>query len=368
MAEEQDQASKTEPATQKKLEDARKKGEVAKTPDAAPLLAMSAAFAVLAVGGGYLSQRMAEKLLPFWMNPHEIEVEHGGAVEVLKMTIGAGAPLLAAVLGAAVIAAIFANIAQHGFIWTGERLKPQWSKVSIAKGFKRIFGIEGWVQFIKSLLKISAVGAISWWVLNPRFDELPGMALLDPAAILPLALEILRILFIVVIIFMLITAGADFMWQRYRFLERQKMTKDEMKQEHKNTEGDPIIKAKQRQIRMERSRRRMMQAVPEATVVIMNPTHYAVALFYEQDETPAPKCVAKGLDSLALKIREIAEEAGVPVIEEPPLARALYASIDVDEFIPPAHYQAVARIIGFVMSKAKGRSGARPSRARTAAQ
>src|SRR6201995_3550179 len=135
-----------------------------------------------------------------------------------------------------------------------------------------------------------------------------------------------------------------------RFMERMKMTKEEVKEDFKQSEGDPHIKARQRQIRNERSRRRMMQAVPTATVVVMNPTHYAVALKYDQGETPAPMCVAKGVDSLALKIREIAEEAGVPVLEDPPLARALYAAVEIDEIIPPAHYEAVAKIIGFILS------------------
>ena len=157
----------------------------------------------------------------------------------------------------------------------------------------------------------------------------------------------------------LAVAGADWMWQRRRFLIRMRMTKEEVKEDYKNSEGDPHVKARQKQIRMERARRRMMQAVPDATVVVMNPTHYAVALKYEQGQTAAPTCVAKGLDSLALKIRAIAEEAGVPVIEDPPLARALYAAVDIDEMIPPAHFEAVAKIIGFILGAGKRRASHR---------
>jgi flagellar biosynthetic protein FlhB len=152
-----------------------------------------------------------------------------------------------------------------------------------------------------------------------------------------------------VIALLLAVAGADWLWQRQRFMARMRMTKEEVKEDFKQSEGDPHVKAKQRQKRVEVARRRMMQAVPTATVVIMNPTHYAVALKYEQGEDAAPVCVAKGLDSLALKIRAIAEEAKVPVIEDPPLARALYAAVEVDEMIPPAHYEAVAKIIGFIL-------------------
>jgi flagellar biosynthetic protein FlhB len=143
-------------------------------------------------------------------------------------------------------------------------------------------------------------------------------------------------------------------------MSRMRMSKEEIKEEFKNTEGDPHVKARQKQIRAERARRRMMQAVPKATVVVMNPTHYAVALKYVQGEDDAPLCVAKGLDALALKIREVAEEHKVPVIEDPPLARALYASVEIDEMIPPAHYEAVAKIIGFLMKQSRRRATARP--------
>jgi flagellar biosynthetic protein FlhB len=164
------------------------------------------------------------------------------------------------------------------------------------------------------------------------------------------AADILRRLVFAVAIFLLMVAGADWFWQRQRFMARMRMSKEEIKEDHKTSEGDPHIKARQRQLRNERSRRRMIQAVPDATVVVMNPTHFAVALKYDASETPAPMCVAKGMDTLALKIREIAEAAGVPVIEDAPLARALYAAVDVDEVIPPAHYEAVAKIIGFILN------------------
>ena len=165
----------------------------------------------------------------------------------------------------------------------------------------------------------------------------------------------LRSLFFGVLAFLALVAGFDWFWQRYRFMQRMKMTKEELKEDFKATEGDPRIKARIRQLRQERARRRMMQQVPKATVVVMNPTHYAVALRYEAGETAAPVCVAKGLDSLALRIREVAEANRVPVIEDAPLARALYATVEIDDVIPRQHYDAVARIIGFVMQTAKTR-------------
>jgi flagellar biosynthetic protein FlhB len=151
-------------------------------------------------------------------------------------------------------------------------------------------------------------------------------------------------------------AALDFIWQRQRFMTRMKMTKEELKEDFKQSEGDPHVKARQRQIRMERARRRMIQQVPKATVVVMNPTHYAVALRYEQGETPAPQCVAKGMDVVALKIREVAAEAGVPIIEDAPLARALYANVEIDQIIPQQHYEAVAKIIGFILAGRRQRA------------
>jgi flagellar biosynthetic protein FlhB len=175
-------------------------------------------------------------------------------------------------------------------------------------------------------------------------------------AMLPFCLEVLKRLVFAVAALTLSIAAVDWLWQRQRFMARMRMSHQEIKEDFKNTDGDPHVKARQKQIRIERARRRMMQAVPTATVVVMNPTHYAVALKYDAGETPAPICVAKGMDSLALKIRSVAEEAGVPVIEDPPLARALYAAVDIDEMIPAAHYEAVAKVIGFILGAARRRA------------
>jgi len=253
------------------------------------------------------------------------------------------------VMFAAAAAGVAGNLVQTGLLFTPSRLKPDLNKLSPLAGFKRIFGLDGLVNFLKSLAKVAVTGLISWWVLKPHLTELANLAALEPAAMLPFAADVLRRLVFAVLALMLIVAGADWFWQRQRFMARMRMTKEELKEDYRQSEGDPHVKGKQKQIRADRARRRMMQAVPTATVVIMNPTHYAVALKYEQGEDAAPVCVAKGLDSLALKIRAIAEEAEVPVIEDPPLARALYAAVEIDDAIPTAHYEAVAKIIGFIL-------------------
>jgi len=152
-------------------------------------------------------------------------------------------------------------------------------------------------------------------------------------------------------------AALDWLWQRQRFLQRMRMTREELKEDFRQSEGDPHVRARLRQIRYDRARRRMMQNVPKATVVVTNPTHFAIALRYEQGDTPAPICVAKGLDAVALRIKAVAEEHRVPIIEDPPLARALYATVELDEAIPREHYEAVAKVIGFVMRQAQRRRG-----------
>jgi flagellar biosynthetic protein FlhB len=195
-------------------------------------------------------------------------------------------------------------------------------------------------------------------VLAPHARELPGLITVGPLGVLSYSLDVGRSLMLAVLALLGVGALLDFIWQRQRFLTRMRMTKEELKEDFKQSEGDPHVRARQRQIRMERARRRMIQQVPKATVVVVNPTHYAVALRYEQGETPAPECVAKGVDAVALRIRAVAEEAGVPVIEDPPLARALYANVEVDEIIPQQHYEAVAKIIGFILAGRRRRARA----------
>jgi flagellar biosynthetic protein FlhB len=353
MSDTNDAASRTEEPTPQKLQQARQQGEVVKTPDLASLASLAAAASVVALGGGWMCQNLVVALRPFLASPDTMVVEGQGGMHLLYMSMRAAALPMGAVLAAACAAGVAANLLQTGFMFNPGKLAFDTSKLSPSAGFKRLFGIDGAMQFFKSLVKVSLTGLLAWWVLRPHLPELENLSGMEPIAMMGFAADILRRLVFAVASFLLIVAGADWFWQRQRFMNRMRMTKEELKEDFKQSEGDPHIKARQKQLRNERAKRRMMQAVPKATVVVMNPTHYAVALKYDADETPAPMCVAKGLDTLALKIREIADEAGVPVIEDPPLARALYAAVDIDEVIPPAHYEAVAKIIGFILSKGR---------------
>jgi flagellar biosynthetic protein FlhB len=350
-------ASRTEEPTPRKLQQAREKGDVAKTPDLAPLAALAATAAVIAIFGGKLARDMAMGLLPFIAHPDQIALEGQGGVSVMRHALLAGAPALLGIMLAAAVAGAAGNLVQHGFLYAPSKLKPDWSRLSPMAGFKRIFGPDGLMNFLKSILKLVMVAAVAWWALKPHAHELQRLAALEPSAMLPFGADLLRRLVFAVAGLLLAIAGFDWFWQRHRFMTRMRMSKEELKEDYKQTDGDPHVRARQKQIRQERARRRMMQAVPTATVVVMNPTHFAVALKYD-DETPAPVCVAKGVDTLALKIREVAEAAGVAVIEDPPLARSLYAAVDIDEAIPPKHYEAVAKVIGFILNAGR-RSAAR---------
>jgi flagellar biosynthetic protein FlhB len=360
MAEEEDRSSKTEQPTQRRLDEARRKGEVVKSPEVAAFAALAAAVGVVTLGGGWMARSMADQLVPFIAHPDQIRLSGLGGIGVMRAAALAAAPVVV-VLIATSAAGAAGNLIQHGLLWSPSKLAPDFSKLDPMGGLKRLFGVDNFVSFLKSLAKVGAFAAVTWMVLKPRAGTVEVMPSLAIEAILPLSAEIMRKLAVAVLVVMALIAGADWFWSRQRFMQRMRMTREEVKQDHKETEGDPHVKGKQKQIRLQRSRQRMMQNVPKATVVVMNPTHYAVALRYEQGKDAAPVCVAKGVDRVALKIREVAEAHKVHVVEDPPLARALYAAIDVDEAIPREHYQAVAQIIGFVMGAGAKAASGRPA-------
>jgi flagellar biosynthetic protein FlhB len=264
-----------------------------------------------------------------------------------------GVPLLMLAL-----AAIAGNMIQHRLVWSGESLKPKFSKISPGAGAKRIFGKQAAANFGKGIFKVIALGAVMTAILWPERHRLESMLRFDPAAILGVTTNLTVHLMGAVVAMLAVVAIADYFFQYRQWFERQKMSLQEMKQEFKQSEGDPHIKGRIRQLRQARMKKRMMAAVPKASVIITNPTHYSVALSYERGMS-APICVAKGVDTVALKIREIAGQHDIPIVENVPLARALYATDDIDAEIPVEHYHAVAEIIGYVMGLKRGFSGRR---------
>jgi flagellar biosynthetic protein FlhB len=348
MADNQDDIERSEDPTQKRLDEALERGDVAKSQEVNTWFVLACGTLILMMFSGSMSLGITTTLRGFIANSFAIRVDGNGFVG----TIGKlGAEVIAAMAIPFLLLALAAaggNVVQHRLVWSVEALKPKLSKISPAAGFKRLFSKQAMANFVKGLIKLGLIGTIMVTLLWPERFRLDTLVATDPIALLPLTLSLsLKVLGAVVAVLALI-AAADYLFQYRQWFERQKMSLRELKDEFKQTEGDPAVKGKIRQIRQTRMRQRMMTAVPKASVVITNPTHFAVALQYERDMT-APVCVAKGADLIARKIREIATEHGIPIVENPPLARALHGTVEIDQEIPAEHYQAVAEVIGYVM-------------------
>ena len=353
MSDEADNDDKTEDPTQRKLDQATEKGDIPRSQEIGTFFVLCGLTMALLVGAGASARDAALSLRSFLMNAHQVPSDGSAFANVAKQGVMTGFTALGLPFAFILVAALVGAMIQHKPLWTFDPMMPKFSRISPMAGAKRMFGKEAWVNFAKGLAKTGLVGAVLWITLWNEHDRLEGFAQMNIAAVLPATLVLaIKLMASALALFAVIALG-DFGWQRFTWYQRQKMTKQELKDEYKNSEGNPEVKAKLRQIRMERSRRRMMAAVPKATVIITNPTHYAVALQYEPGMA-APLCLAKGVDAVALKIREVAGEHSVPIVENVPLARALYATVDIDEEIPVEHYQAVAEVIGYVL-RLKGR-------------
>jgi flagellar biosynthetic protein FlhB len=359
MADDSDDSDKTQDPTQKRLDDAHDRGDVAKSQEVNTWFMIAGATLVLSsfsgsIGGG-LKMPMRNLLANSWM----FHVD-GPALLLLAQRLeyvliaALGVPLLLLT-----ISAIAGNMIQHRLVWSGESLKPSFSKISPASGAKRIFGKQAAANFAKGLFKLIALGAVMSAILWPERYRLESMVTFDPSMILGIIISLTLKLLGAVVAMLAVVAIADYFFQYRQWYQRQKMSLQEMKQEFKQSEGDPHIKGKIRQLRQARMKKRMMASVPKASVIITNPTHYAVALSYERGMS-APICLAKGVDNIALKIREIAGKHDIPIVENVPLARALYATVEIDDEIPVEHYHAVAEVIGYVMGLRRGLSGRRP--------
>ena len=353
-----EKSSKTEDPTHKKLEDAHKRGDVVKSQEVTTWFMIAGSGLLFSLMAAPTGAALTASLREILANADRFEV--GGSGFGAFFNGRAGAILLVALvpLGVLLFFGIAGNLVQHMPVLSIDPIKPKLSKISPIQGFKRLFSTEALVNFGKGIIKIGVVSAVLVFVLWPDLDRLETIVTSDPAAILAQFQEMgVKIIFAVLSVVTLM-ALADYVYQRHRGWERQKMTVQETRDEHKQLEGDPMVKGRIRAIRNERSRKRMMAAVPEATVVITNPTHYAVALKYDKT-MPAPQVVAKGVDALALRIRALARDNDVPVVENPPLARALYAGAEVGERIPEDQFKAVAQVIGYVM-RLRSRSGWKP--------
>jgi len=345
----EDKDSKTEEPTSKRLNKARNEGDVPQSQEVKSFAMLLAGLIVFGTMAPWVASDLAAYLSAFLDRPHTFQFEEEGIRHVMVEVSLKVSFLLALPMAIFMLAAIISGIALNGFLWTPKKLRPKLSQLSPIAGAKRFFSSQTMVETVKSIAKILIVAALVAFLIIPLFrhpDQIIDQDIL--ITLNEIHWLIILILFLVVI-FMAIIAVADWTYQKWHHKEKLKMTKQEVKDEHKEAEGDPKIKSRIRALRIERHRQRMMAAVPSASVVITNPTHYAVALKYDMNDMHAPLLVAKGADYLARRIRQIAEDNEVPLVENPPLARALYAAVEVDQEIPPEHYKAVAEIIGYVM-------------------
>ncbi|MHC2586967.1 flagellar biosynthesis protein FlhB [Bradyrhizobium ottawaense] len=359
MSEDKDPESQTEDPTQKRLDDALERGDVAKSQEINTWFMMAGGTLVVSTFSGSVGSGLLAPMRGLLANSWMIKTD-GKALLALMQQIefallaAIGVPLLMLML-----AAIAGNMLQHRLVWSTESLTPKFSKISPGAGFKRIFGKQAAANFLKGIGKLVLLGVVMTMILWPERHRMEAMVRLDPAAMLGASTSMTIHLLGAVVAALAIVAIADYFFQYRSWFQRQKIVSlQEIKEEFKQSEGDPHIKGKLRQLRQQRAKKRMMAAVPKASVIITNPTHYSVALSYERGMT-APICVAKGVDNLAFKIREIAREHDIPIVENVPLARALYATVEIDQEIPTEHYHAVAEVIGYVMRLKRGFSAGR---------
>ena len=356
MADEHD-SDRTEDPTQKRLDEALERGDVVKSQEVSTWFVIGGGTLMLSAFSGSMSSGLTTTFRGLIANSYQIPVDGRGLIAIAARIEREVLATIALPLAVLVLAAVAGNMIQHRLVWSADPLKPKLSKISPLAGLKRQFSGQALAGLGKGFLKLFVIGFVMVVLLWPQRDRLEGLIQTDILGTLLLTRSLSLDVLGAVVAVMFLVAAADYLFQYRQWFERQKMSLREMKEEFRQSEGDPLVKAKIRQLRQARMRRRMMTAVPKASVIITNPTHYAIALQYERG-MDAPICVAKGVDAIALKIREVAAEHAIPVVENPPLARALHATVEIDQAIPPEHYKAVAEVIGYVMKlrRAVGRA------------
>ncbi len=354
MSDEEDDSSKTEDPTPKKLEEARKKGQVAISREINNWVMLFAGTLVVIAMGPSMMNDLLTLMRTYIERADDLPPVPGGmqfvVVEALKETL----MIIILPLLFLVMAAFVGPFLQVGPLFAGEIIKMDISKISPVKGWSRLFSMKSIAEFVKGILKLAIVSIVGLIILKPFFGSIEHMVGLPiPAALEEMRVLVLRMM-IGILVVLFIIAVIDLLYQRYEHNKKMRMTKQELKDEYRQSEGDPHVKAKLRQLRQQKAQARMMQAVPTADVVITNPTHYSVALKYDPEKNDAPIVVAKGVNELAMRIRETAREHDVMILPNPPLARVLFDTVEVDDSVPPEHYKAVAEIISYVF-KLKGK-------------
>jgi flagellar biosynthetic protein FlhB len=350
---------KTEQPTPRKRQEVREKGEVAKSRELPSVAVLVAALVTLTVFGSYMSANLQLMMKDAFSLNISSNMEINDFLPFGRDMINAFLLLVLPVFVAILITAVLSNTIQVGFLVSGEQIKPKFSKVDPIKGFKRLFSKQSFMELLKSLIKLFIVGAVAYVTIRHEMEHVPSFGEMELTSIISYILRTIFTLFIRCTLAMIFIVIMDYAFQRWEFEQRIKMTKKEVKDEYKRTEGDPLVKSRIKSIQMQMARQRMMQKVPEADVVISNPTHLANALKYDHAEMDAPRLVAKGAGEVARKIREIAEEHHIPIIENRPLAKSLYSLVELGHEIPPSLYQAVAEVLAYIY-RLRGRQTATP--------
>jgi flagellar biosynthetic protein FlhB len=354
MSDTDDKDSKTEAPSDKKVRDAVEKGNIPFSREAPLFASILGILLVLTFAARGATKSLTEKLSLFVNRPQDFRLESGSdataLIHAVALEVGQFLIPTIAILAACSLAA---SILQNVPSVVSERIRPQWNRISPVSGWNRIFGRQGLVEFSKSLFKFGTMTLVSLLLLKSEQYKVLNAMLTDPSLLPELMLTMAMRLVSAIAIATIVLVAADLLWARFKWRSDLKMTKQEVKEEYKQMEGDPMVKARMRSLAQDRSRKRMLAAVPKATFVIANPTHFAIAMRYERSEANAPIVVAKGKDLIALKIREIAEKSGIPVIEDKPLARSMYDHVEVDRMIPPDFYKAVAQILFYILTRSK---------------
>jgi flagellar biosynthesis protein FlhB len=348
----ENQESKTEEPTEKKVRDALDQGNIPVSREAPVFASMAALMVIQAFLIGQGVQQLTPTLISLLDDPEGFPL--GTAADAQNLLTVVGLQALRFMVPLVVIIVVFglaASLLQNAPSLVLDRIKPDFSRISLAKGWSRIFGARGLVEFGKSVFKLATVTAVVGVVLRSSEARAFEAMYTDPVALPEMILTIAMRIVSAICIATIVLVAIDLAWARFNWRRELRMTKQEIKDEHKQAEGDPLIKARLRSLARDRSRQRMIASVPRATLVIANPTHFAIALRYSREENPAPLVVAKGMDVIALKIREVAEQNRIPVIENKALARALYEAVQVDQVIPAEFFRPVAEIIYFLQSK-----------------
>ncbi|MFF2908573.1 flagellar biosynthesis protein FlhB [Paenibacillus sp. NPDC057934] len=345
---------KTEKATPKKRQEARKKGQVAKSAELSGAVVLLSAVLSLSMFGGYMKERFMTLYMDIFQNRMLQEISPENVMEIFS---GYGVQvllLLAPLFGVTFFMALVSNIMQVGFMATGQGLTPKFSKINPIKGFKNIFSMRSLVEFFKSILKLLLIAYLVYSTLWGQKRNIMSLSHIDTEGIFKFVAKLTMTLGLKIGAVLMVMAFLDYMYQKYEHEKSLKMSKQDIKDEYKKMEGDPLIKGKIRERQRRMAMQRMMQEVPKADVIITNPTHFAVALKYDGSMMDAPQVIAKGQDYVALRIRELAKEHGVVTMENKPLARALFQRAEIGDTVPADLFQAVAEVLAYVY-KLKGK-------------